>query len=252
MIQGLQSCPVSAVAVIVTLEVRDVFQEEITTEDIVECDHIVRIVIQQLHHQEVSIVADGDGVTMIDEQFLLGQIGRILSLSQLLLCRLCPAAIDEGLAEYAEVFLCSDAVATNDITFCQAFHHPHITVLRGKDISHHCRTLCEGHIAQSPIELIHVDDSQTGCLRTDLLKCAQVVGGEVEQVFRQLTTLGIDEIIEELHLRRPAIRVLDDVEHLVIVAEMVFIINGEIFFQDKVRWLNASRLRCAKEQIKRV
>ena len=68
-------------------------------------------------------------------------------------------------------------------------------------------------------------------------------------MFWQLTALGIDEIIEELHLRCPAIRVLDDVEHLVIVAETVFIIDGEIFLQDKVWHLNASRLRCAKEQI---
>ena len=197
----------------------------------------------------MGIIADGDGVTMIDEGFLLGQIGRKMSLSQLLLCCLCPTAIDEGLAEYAEVFLCCDAVATDDITFCQAFHHPYITILWGKDISHHRRTLCESHIAQGPIEFIHIDDSQTGCLWTDLLKCAQIVGSEVEQMFRQLSTLGIDEIIEELHLRCPAVRVLDDVEYLVIVAETIFIINGEIFLQDEVRRLNASRLRCAKEHI---
>ena len=94
----------------------------------------------------MGIIADGDGVAMIDERCLLGQIGRQLPLSQMLLCRLCPTAIDEGLAKYTEIFLRSNTVATDDITFCQALHHPDIAVLWREDIGHHGGTLREGHI----------------------------------------------------------------------------------------------------------
>ena len=148
----------------------------------------------------MGIIADGDGVVRIDKWLLLGQIGRQLSLRQLLLSGLSPIAINKRFAEDTQVFLGSDAVTTNDIALCQALHHSHIAIVRREDVRHHGSSLCEGHIAKGPVEFVHVDNRQARRLRTNLLKRAQIIGNEVEKVVWQFSSLGIHQIVEEQHL----------------------------------------------------
>ena len=89
----------------------------------------------------MGIVADGDGVAMVHHLHLTA-----IYIFTMLSDELRPFAIDKGLIEDTQVFFCRQGVATDNITFCQTLHHPHIAILRCKDIGHHRCTFRKGHV----------------------------------------------------------------------------------------------------------
>ena len=232
-----------AVAVVVALEVLDVLQQQGAAEDVVEGRLVVGVGVEQLHHQEVGVVGDGDGVAAVHQAHLLG-----VDLPSVLAESLCPGPVDERLVEYAEVFLGGQRVAAHQVALRQSPHHAHVAVVGGEHVGHHRRPLGEGHVAQQPVELVLVDDGQPGRLGAYLLEGAQVVGREVQQVVGQLAALRHHEVVEEEHLVVPSVGGAHDVDHPVVVAEVVLVVDGEVLLQDEVGALERLDVGLPEEQ----
>ena len=161
---------------------------------------------------------------------------------------LCPSAVGECLVEYAQVFLGSQRVAAHDVALRQPPHHADVAVVGRKDVGHHRCPLGEGHVAQQPVELVLVDDGQPGRLGAYPLKGAQVVGGEVHQVVGQPSAPCLHQVVEEEHLVVPRLGAAHHLLHLVVVAEVVLIVDGEVLLQDEVGLLYPPDVRIAEEE----
>ena len=191
----------------------------------------------------MGIVCSGDGVVMV-YQLHLCLIDALAMLTYLF----CPFAIDEGLVENSQVFLCCERVSADEVALCQSAYHAHVAVVVREDVCHHGGTLCEGHVAQGPVELVHVADDEHGRLGANLVECAEDVGRELHQVIGQFPPLCLHEVVEEDHLVCPLGGAFDRLNHLVVVAEVVFAVDGEVFLQYQVGLLYFSDLRRTEEE----
>ena len=234
---------IDAIAVVVALEVADVFQQQVAAENIVECNDIARVRIEQLHHQEVGVVGNGDGVAVVYHLHLL-----TVDLLSMLAYVHGPFVVDERLVENAQVFLGSERIAADIVALCQATYHADIPVVVREDICHHGSSLCKGHIAQDPIELVHIADGEHGRLRADPIECAQDVLRELHQMVGQFSSLRLHKVVEEEHLIRPFGGVLHFLDDFVVIAEVILAVDGKIFLQYQIGFLDVPDLWRAEKQ----
>ena len=103
-------------------------------------------------------------------------------------------------------------------------------------MGHHRCTFGEGHVTQGPVEFVHVDDDELWRFRADCIERAELVGCESQEFVGQLTFLSLDEIVEKQHHVGAILGfgIFHHLFHLVVIAEMVFVVNSKSLFQEEI------------------
>ena len=92
-----------AVAVVVALEVVDVFQQQGAAENIIEGNGVVGIAVEQFHHYHMKVVVQADGIGVVHELFLFYEVAPCLGVVCLDETR--PFTVYPGLLQDVEVFV---------------------------------------------------------------------------------------------------------------------------------------------------
>ena len=200
--------------------------------------------VEQLHHDEVGVVGHVDGVALWHEGLFL-HVARL----SLLHVPACPWTVDHRLAEQPQVFLCGQRVAAYERAFCQSLHHAHVSVVGREHVVHHGRPFAERHVAEHPVEFVHVVDDESRRLGANLVEGAQVGIRKAQQIVGQLAPLCAGQVVEERHLGRGLRVVFHHGEQFLVVAEVVFVVGSELFFQIEIGFLQLSPLWQTEDDI---
>ena len=189
--------------VVVALERTDLLQQQVAAKQIVERYQVSGVASKQFGHDHVSVVAVAQRVATI------GHLG-FFTIEVTVGARL--------------------RSPTTIVDLGQAPDHPRVAVVGREGESLHGSALGKGHVAQSPIEVIHAVDDEQRRRGSYLLKGSQIVMWEAQQRIGQLALLGLDEIVEEeLGLSRIFLT-LHHVGDTLPVAEIVFVVDSPVLF----------------------